>query len=236
MKYIVGLYLLILFTILTSADTCAQEKTETNKPENTFNFYFINGYAISYNFYEAKSYYLRAQLDLSTSKEDIDSDGESIQYYTGSTENYSTSDNHDNSYFLIGASVQIVFPIYVTKYGNIYLGAGPVFTYATRNYSSSRTQTNPDPTYSPVTSTSSTGEQNYDVAAIVLLGVKGIITENISLFVEANIKGGGRWQNSEGEYSNTDPSGYQYKNTYSSDGNGWFYEAQFIRMGVSISL
>jgi hypothetical protein len=70
----------------------------------------------------------------------------------------------------------------------------------------------------------------------VLLGVKGIITENISLFVEANIKGGGRWQNSEGEYSNTDPSGYQYKNTYSSDGSGWFYEAQFIRLGVSISL
>lgn len=236
MKSILGLLALVFFSVIFTSNLYSQEKKDSDKPEHTFNLYFINGYAISYDFYEAKSYYLRAGLDISTNKSNIDSDGENIQYYTSSTEQYSTSENTDNSYFSIGASVQIVFPIYVTKYGSIYLGTGPAFIYSTRNYSSSRTQTNPDPTYSPYTSLNSTDERNYDLAAVFLVGMEAIITDNISLFVEANIKGGGRWQNSDGEYSTTNTSGYYTKSTYSSDGSGWFYEAQFIRLGVSISL
>ena len=236
MKTVKALTVIFIFLNFFINNSLAQDEVKSDGPKNTFNFYFINGYAISYNFYEAPRYYLRAGLDISTSKSDIDSDGENIQYYTSSTEEYSTSESTDNSYFSIGASVQIIFPVYKTNFGKIYLGTGPVFSYTTRNYSSSRTQTNPDPTLSPYTSTSSTDERNYDVAAIVLVGVEGVITDNISLFVEANIKGGGRWQNSDAEYSSSNTSGYYTKNTYSSDGSGWFYEAQFIRMGVSISL
>jgi hypothetical protein len=233
MKYIIRLFSLFLFINFSSSQLYSQEKTELGTPENTFNFYFINGYTISYDFYEAQSYYLRAGLDISTTKEDIDSDGEVIQ--SPSSYESSTTESSDNSYFSIGASVQIILPFYETKYGNIYFGIGPVFTYSTTNYSSSRTYNDPVPTNTSKYS-NSTYEQNYDVAAIVLVGVEGTITDNISLFVEANIKGGGRWQKNESEYSNTDPSGYQYKNTSNSDGNGWFYEAQFIRLGVSISL
>ena len=234
MKTFKALTVIFLFLNFFTNNSLAQDEVKSEEPKNTFNFYFINGYAISYNFYEAHSYYLRAGLDISTSKEDINSDGESIQY--PSAYESSTTESSNNSYFSIGASVQIIFPVYVTKYGNIYVGTGPVFTSSTRNYKSSRTQTYSDPTSLPYSYTNITDEQNYDVAAIVLVGVEGILTENISLFVEANIKGGGRWQSSETEYSNSDPNGYQYKNTYNSDGNGWFYEAQFIRLGVSISL
>ncbi len=233
MKAFVVLSAIFLFIIFLSKNSIAQDEVKSEGPKNTFNFYFINGYTISYNFYEAKSYYLRAGLDISTSRSDIDSDGEVIQY--PSSYKSSTTESSDNSYFAIGASVQIIFPVYETKFGNIYLGTGPVFTYSTSNYSSSKTYNDSDPTNTSNYS-NSTDVQNYDLAAIVLVGVEGIITENISLFVEANIKGGGRWQSTESEYSNTDPSGYQYKNTQNSDGSGWFYEAQFIRMGVSISL
>jgi hypothetical protein len=233
MKNTLTLSVLILMVLFSLENIFAQEVSETEKPKNTFNFYFINGYAISYDLYEAQSFYLRAGLDISTSKEDIDLDGEIIQ--SPSDYESSTAESSDNSYFSIGASVQIIFPVYETKYGNIYFGTGPVFTYSTSNYSSSRTYNDPFPTNTYKYS-NSTYEQNYDVAAIVLVGVEGIITDNISLFIEANIKGGGRWKHTESEYSNTDPTGYQYKNTSSSDGNGWFYEAQFIRMGVSISL
>jgi len=233
MKNFVSLFAVILLSLFFTINSIAQDEVKSEGPKNTFNFYFINSYAISYNFYEASSYYLRAGLDISTSKSDIDSDGEVIQYPSGYES--STTENSDNSYFSIGASVQIIFPVYKTKYGNIYFGTGPVFTYSTTNYSSSRTYNDPVPTNTSKY-TNSTYVKNYDVAAIVLVGVEGIITDNISLFVEANIKGGGRWQHTESEYSNTDPTGYQYKNTSSSDGNGWFYEAQFIRLGVSISL
>ena len=233
MKTFMALTAIFLFFNFFINSSFAQNEVESAGPKNTFNFYFINGYAISYNFYEAQSYYLRAGLDISTTKENIDSDGEIIQYPSGYES--STTENSDNSYFSIGASVQIILPVYETKYGNIYFGTGPIFTYSATNYSSSRTYNDPVPTNTSKNS-NSTYEQNYDVAAIVLVGVEGIITDNISLFVEANIKGGGRWQHTESEYSNTDPTGYQYKNTSSSDGNGWFYEAQFVRMGVSISL
>ena len=233
MKTFMALTAIFLFFNFFINSSFAQNEVESEGPKNTFNFYFINGYAISYNFYEAQSYFLRAGLDISTTKENIDSDGEIIQYPSGYES--STTESSDNSYFSIGASVQIILPVYETKYGNIYFGTGPVFTYSTTNYSSSRTYNDQVPTNTS-NYTNSTYVQNYDVAAIVLVGVEGIITDNISLFVEANIKGGGRWQHTEIEYSNTDPTGYQYKNTSSSDGNGWFYEAQFIRMGVSISL
>jgi hypothetical protein len=233
MKTFMALIAIFLFFNFFINSSFAQNEVESEGPKNTFNFYFINGYAISYNFYEAQSYYLRAALDISTTKENIDSDGEIIQYPSGYES--STTESSDNSYFSIGASVQIILPVYKTKYGNIYFGTGPVFTYSTTNNNSSRTYNDLVPTNTSKY-TNSTYVQNYDVAAIVLVGVEGIITDNISLFVEANIKGGGRWQHTESEYSNTDPTGYQYKNTSSSDGNGWFYEAQFIRMGVSISL
>jgi len=233
MKNFVGHSAVILLSFFFTINSIAQDDVKSEGPKNTFNFYFINGYVISYNFFEAQNFHLRAGLDISTTKEDIDSDGEVIQYPSGYES--STTESSDNSYFSIGASVQIIFPVYETKYGNIYFGTGPVFTYSTSNYSSSRTYNDPDPTITSKYS-NSTDVQNYDLAAIVLVGVEGIITENISLFVEANIKGGGRWQSTESEYSNTDPSGNQYKNTQSSDGNGWFYEAQFIRLGVSISL
>ena len=233
MKTFMTLTAIFFSLILLSNNLLAQDEGKSEGPKNTFNFYFINGYAISYDFYKAQSFYLRGGLDISTAKEDIDSDGEIIQYPSGYES--STTESSDNSYFSIGASVQIILPVYETKYGNIYLGTGPVFTYSTTNYSSSRTYNDPVPTNTSKYS-NSTYEQNYDVAAIVLVGVEGTITDNISLFVEANIKGGGRWQHTESEYSNTDPTGYQYKNTSSSDGSGWFYEAQFIRMGVSISL
>ena len=118
-----------------------------------------------------------------------------------------------------------------------YLGAGPLFNYSSNSYSSSESRVNSDPGSSgPFTSSNSTNEKKYDVGAIFLVGLNAFITENLGVFVEANIKGGGRWQNSNSEYYNSNSIGDYNKSTYSSDGSGWFYEAQFIRMGVSISL
>lgn len=238
MKNIIALITSVFLLNILVNNLFAQEKTISDKPENTFNFYFINGYAISYNFYNADSYFLRVGIDLSTTKQDIDSDGESVQEYSGGySEKNTTSGNADNSYFSIGASAQIVWPVFKNKYGMFYLGAGPLFNYSNRTYSSSESRTNSNPGVTgPYKSSNSTNEKNYDVGAIFLVGLNAILTENFAVFVEANIKGGGRWQNTEAEYYSMDPYSNYNKNSYSSDGNGWFYEAQFIRMGISISL
>lgn len=240
MKNFIGLSLFSSILLFLIADLWAQEKIEPKKPNHTFNFYFINGYAISYNFYETKSFFLRGQLDLSTSKQDLDMEGERIYNYT-TTENKSiTSENNEDGYFSVGASAHIVFPLYSNEYGSIYFGTGPIFTYSSRNYSFSETYTQyyPDTNAVQYTGTNSNinKEKNYDAGVLAYLGLKGIITDNISIFVETHIKGGRRWKEYDWEYYNSDNQGNSSKTTSTSSGDGWFYEAQFIRLGVSISI
>lgn len=240
MKNFIVLSLLSFLLFFSTVSLWSQENKDPNKPDHTFNFYFINGYAISYNFYETEIFYLRAQMDLSTNKEDIDMEGESHQAYTTILNKYKTSGYTDNDYFSVGASAHIVFPLYSNKYGSIYFGTGPIFTYSTRNsaYSETGNQYYPDSNavqYSS-TSTFTNNEKNYDAGVLGLVGVQGIITDNIKLFVKAHIKGGRRWKDTEWESSNTNNVSYSSKTTSSSSGDGWFYEAQFIRLGISISI
>jgi hypothetical protein len=226
--------------ILLNAELFSQKDAEVAKPNHTFNFYFINGYAISYNFLETGSFFLRAQLDLSTNKQDIDLEGERITNYTTSEYKYSTSGNTDNDYFSVGASAHIVFPLYTNKYGRFYFGTGPIFTYTTMNYNFSETYTQYYPDTTAVqytqTNTNTNNVKNYDVGALVYIGLQGILTENISIFVEAHFKGGKRWNESDWESTSTNNVSNSIKTTSTSSGDGWFYEAQFIRLGVSISL
>jgi len=239
MKNIIGLLILVLVLLIFSNNLFSQEKTDTDKPENAFNIYFINGYAISYNFYQTKNYYLRAQLDLSTKGEEIDADGET-DYSNVSYDKNTVTTNSESNYFLIGISTYFIYPVYNTPYGNIYLGAGPAFNYS--NNSNTLTETRkefaPDSTTVQYSATyvTTNNEKNYDLSAVFIVGIEAYITENISIVVEANVKGGNRWQNNSYEHSYSNPSGDYSKYTSSTDGYGWFYEAQFIRLGVSISL
>jgi len=240
MKNLISFLAFNFLVFFLSTNLFSQEDIEPDKPKNTFNFYFINGYAVSYNFYNAESFYLRAQLDISTSKEDMDADGEIIEEYTNGTQKYSTTGNTETNYFSIGASAHIIFPVYKTNYGKVYLGTGPLFNYSNQNYnnSESRDQFSPDSNVFQYSTTSSitSNEKNYDVGALVLVGIEGIITDNISLFVEAYLKGGRKWKKTEWESLYSATPDYHSKQTSTKDGDGWFYEAQFIRLGVSISL
>lgn len=227
-------------SVLFISISFAQEGIESVKPNHTFNLYFINGYAISYNFLNTESLYLRVQLDLSTSKEDIDSEGESITQSRFLLEKHSRSGKNETDFFSIGASAHIIYPVYKTNFGEIYIGTGPLFNYSNSNYnySDSYTQYYPDSNAVQFTNkyTNTSKEKNYDAGVVLLFGIETFITKNISLIAEANLKGGRRWKTTEWEYSSSQNPDYYTKQTTNSDGNGWFYEAQFIRLGVSVSI
>jgi len=240
MKTTINLFISILFLNILSGISFAQENVTKTKPEHTFNLYFINGYAVSYNFYNAGIYYLRAQLDLSTSKEDLDTEGENVQDYPVARYERFTTGNSETDYFSIGVSAHIIFPVYKTNYGKIYVGAGPLFTYSNQNSSSTedRKEFSSDTVSTPnsYNYSVSNNEKNYDLGVLVLVGLEAIITDNISLFAEANFKGGRRWQDAKWKNTNVYSPSDSYHYTDETNADGWFYQAQFMRLGVSISL
>jgi hypothetical protein len=241
MKSALGLFIcLITLFSFTNAQTSKDLK---NPDLNTFNFNFINGYAISYNYLTTDNFWLRAQLDLFLSGEDME--GESDQSYTSTSGGFYGSrregdDNYESKYLGISLSTQILFPLYKSEYGFIYFGAGPKFTYS----SESRFSDSDDRIFSPdtvlVPSTnkysSEVNYKDYDIGILGLIGISAAITDNISLYVETHFSGGLRWTDSKFIYKTSSNSDYEDVNESNDTANGWFYEARFIRLGVTISI
>lgn len=232
---------LFLFTTTTTTNIVAQEVTVKKKNDlNTFNLYFINGYALSYNFYNTESYYLRAHLDIFLSSNESDSEGESSYQYIFNGEKRTFTGDAKNDYFNITVSPQIIFPVYTTSFGQVYLGGGPFLGYgkSTNSFNQETVEYYPDTTSTPSISTNSnfSKTKNINAGLVLAVGIKAFITDNISLFAETQFQGGRRWQENETTQEWTSYSGTFSKGRNTSDSDGWFYDAQFIRMGVSISL
>lgn len=242
MKTFAGSFLVISFFIIGFASVSSSQTDEKVSKENlnTFNIYFINGYALSYNYYTTEKFYLRAQLDFSTNGENIDTDGENIMEYTNSKEKQTRSDENKSDYLSVAISTQIIYPFYNSEYGQAYFGIGPKISYTNNSYKTDSDGKSyyPDTTSTPniFSNSNKNSSTSYDVGINLLLGLKAYITDNISLFAETHFTGGRRWAETEWNYTNVYNAIDSSKNTNESDGNGWFYEATFIRLGVSVSL
>jgi hypothetical protein len=195
----------------------------------TFNLYFINGYAISYDLIKNDKSVIRVHLDFSGTLTDINSDGTQIN--TGQMDQ-STTTGQKNGSWSVALSFYYLHTFYNSNLGEVYAGIGPGFGYSKDNYSSSQG-------YNSVNSynnyTSDTETKNYSLGLTFVLGIKSYITKSLSVFAESQFSGGKRWQKQDYSYSSTSNYSVSYQSSNIS-GHGWFGDAQSIRIGISISL
>lgn len=244
MKTFKGILLVVIFFLSINISNIAQteNKTET-KNLHSFSVYFINGYALGYDYYKTDAFKLRATLDLSLSGENQDSDDKrTSHYFSSSYSNNSiqtTVTETDRNDFSLTLSSQIILPIYKTEYGNIYFGSGPGIGYS-RNFSSSIIE---NTVYDPDTILSSNSHaQNdytttdYRVMLNVLIGAEVYISNNLSLFAETHLNAGLSWSEQKTLYKYLGNLGSEQNSEVNQNGNGWFYNFQYARIGVKISL
>lgn len=244
MKTFKGILLVVIFFLSINISNIAQteNKTET-KNLHSFSVYFINGYALGYDYYKTDAFKLRATLDLSLSGSDENSDGESRNIQYGSTYNGArdiTVRETDRNSFGVSLSTQIIFPIYKTEFGNIYFGAGPSVGYSKDHNTSSEEWKSyyPDTVTTPslYSSSSENTIQSYNVAANLMLGAEAIVSDNVSLFIEAHLNGGINWSDEKRIYRYKSNQNYEELREYNYNGDGWFYSFQYARIGVKISI
>lgn len=243
MKTFLGSFIVVLIILSGSVNIKAQTEEEQQKEKlHTFNLYIINGYALSYNFLTEKNYLLRAQLDISTNGSNSDTESKTSYMYLYSDDNKSEGNSDFKSnYFNVAFSVHFIYPVFKSKLGEAYIGAGPKFSYSN---SSSRASSNYKSYYPDTTSIpeeykyeSHILNHSYNLGITAVLGIKAYLTKNIGLFAETHITGGRNWSDGENENKNFDNDGNNTSSTKSnSESNGWFYEAQFVRLGISISI
>jgi len=244
MKAFKGLIIVIIISLLISVANLAQTENKTeNKNLHSFSVYFINGYALGYDYYKVDALKLRATLDLSLSGSDENSDGENknIQYgtpYYGSKE--ITERETDRSSFSVSLGSQIIFPIYKTEFGNIYFGAGPSLGFSkdhsTLDYNSKYYYPDTVTTPNLYTSTTENTIQSYNIAASILLGAEATVSNNISLFMETHLNGGMRWSDEKWINNSSSNPNSEERRENNYNGDGWFYSFQYARIGVKISL
>ncbi len=224
-----------LFIISSACEINAQDsgsKSDSVKL-HTFNLYFINGYAISYDLYKKEKSAVRVHLDFSSGLSDVSSDLEQSSTSSYGSTNKQTSSTKDNSSNLsITLSSYYIYSFYISEFGEAYIGAGPLFGYSKNSYTSSY---NPTDTLSYSNSYYDVMNKNYYIGATLLIGIREYLTKHVSLFAESHINGGRKWTKSESTNNSKGPRNYFSDQTYNSSGSGWFYDSQFIRVGMSVS-
>lgn len=244
MKTFKGLVLVIIIILSINISSVAQTENKTEQKDlHSFSVYFINGYALGYDYYKTDAFKLRATLDLSLSGVNQDSDGKNTNhYFSGSYFNNSIQESEietDRTNLSLSLSSQIILPIYKTEYGNIYFGSGPGIGYS-RNFSSSISE---NTVYDPDTALASKSHieneyttTEYNVKLNILLGAEVYISNNLSLFAETHLNAGLMWSEQKSLYKYQGNLGSEQNTEINQDGSGWFYNFQYARIGVKISL
>ncbi len=240
MKTVSEFLLVFLLAVIYNIPTFAQtDNIKSQKDLNTFNLYFINGYAISYNYYTTDEFLLRAHLDLSVSGNNLDKTSSQLNYYPTGSNNYKSSGSTDQKSFNVSVSTHLIYPVYSSRFGQAYIGAGPIFGYSVQSISQNSESENIPfdttfSTYSFKEKRESTNK-NYNLGLMAIAGLKTYLTESIGLFAEVHLIGGRTWANNKSSFSSTQSSRSEtaYENT--DDSNGWFYSLQFLRIGVMFS-
>lgn len=234
MKNTIRGILIVALIILNIPGITKAQAGDSSAAKNlhTFNLYLINGYALSYNFCNTDKFYLRAALDFSTYKSDMDNDRKS-SYGAIPTDNNTIERNSINENFSVGFSAQIIFPVYTAEYGQAYLGGGPSITYSIGKYSTDEHHVSES--FGTSSYSSSNNDKGYHAGVLIIGGIEAFITNNISMFAETHLNGGIIWRKSEWSSRSIDSSGFEQISNASEESDGWFYDATFIRLGVSLS-
>ena len=244
MKTLMGLFLVIIISASINTSTLAQTEQKTEKENlQSFSFYFINGYALAYDYYKTDAFRLRANLSLDLSGSDIESDGENKYVYTNPSL-YGSKEIRDedtkSDYLGVALSTHMIYPIYNTQLGNIYVGFGPSIGYSKRNSNSTykNERYSPDTVSVPTVYFNSSEyiDSDFYLAASLLFGLEAYIVDNISLFAETHLSAGIDWTENKTTHKYSSGTSYDETSEYNSEGSGWFYSFQYVRMGVKISI
>ncbi|HEX2963203.1 MAG TPA: hypothetical protein VHO43_15500 [Ignavibacteriales bacterium] len=207
---------------------------KTNIPGNTFYFYFINGYALAYKFYNSGNSDFRLRIDFSSSYSDnkIDRNSE----YEGPSkdkriyENTSTSSLNN-----ITAEFAYSYNFYRSHLGQAYLGAGPFISYSRLKQESSNNSTYPENTgYNQ-----NDNSLNYGFSAglSAFVGLEAFISQSIRVFAETQLTGGRTWNKSEVKYEQVSLQSSSRTISTSNDTNSsWSYNLTSVRIGLGISI
>lgn len=244
MKTLMGFFLVIIISTSINTSTLAQTEQKTEKENlQSFSFYFINGYALAYDYYKTDAFRLRANLSLDLSGSDMESDAENKYVYSnpmsyGSKELRDEDSNSD--YFSITLSTHMIYPVYNTQLGNIYVGFGPSIGYSKRNSNSSykNERYSPDTVSVPTVYFSSNEyiDSDFYLAANLLFGLEAYLVDNISLFAETHLNAGIDWTNNKTTHKYSSGTALVEDSVYDSEGSGWFYSFQYVKIGIKISI
>lgn len=213
----------MLFCLIVSIPVFPQEvekDTLTFIRNRSFDFYFVNGYAVGYKF----------NLDTRSSlKFILDFDGSYLNRISSYSDvRYELTEKRDNINLNLYAFY--LYSLYKNNYADILLGIGPYYNVNYYSNKSVQTQNNiSNSTYRIYYSS------NYHaLGGSIMFGIEGFITSHLSLIAEAHLTGSHRWEIQHGETTRNE-QGIE-SDRYTSDGTSksWFWEINFARLGIGI--
>lgn len=215
--------LLVFMSLCNNYFTYAQEVEKDDSifvRERSFDFYFVNGYAVGYKFNLNEKSQVKFVLDFKGTYLNQD------RSETDSPSEYSERRDNINLAFY-GA---YCYSIYKNPYVDIYLGIGPY--YNLNFYSNKGTEFVKD-TLKTIFRNYASNSYNA-LGASTIFGVEGFISSHISLIAEAQLTGLYRWEKNYSENTRTAQGTEVNRSQYEDKTTSWFYDINFVRLGIGI--
>lgn len=228
-KAVITLILISLFVFENQVEAQA-EKDVTNESMSV-NIYFINGYAVSFDFYKHDNSAMRLHLDFNGT--DLSDESKGDRYGSNSADEKIT-DERNFSTFAVSVSPQYYFTFFNSVNVSSYLSFGPLFGYESGHDEQKFTvkKENFMQEYVTITNENTVKNTSWKIGAVFSIGLKGKLTDNIGLFAESYFDLTKRWTTNDIDIKNTD---YYYTYKSETSGGGWKFETNFVRAGISIS-
>lgn len=188
--------------------------------EKSFDFYFVNGYAVGYEFNLNENSKVKFVLDFKGTYLNQD------RSETDFRPEYSEKRDNINLAFYAA----YCYSIYKNPYVDIYLGIGPY--YNLNFYSNKGTEFVKDTLQTIFRNYSSNSYNAFGASTI--FGVEGFINSHISLIAEAQLTGLYRWEKYYSENTRTAQGTEVNRSQYEAKINSWFWEINFARLGIGI--
>lgn len=227
----VKLFLLLSFFIFSVGPVYSQDapKTDSLSFNKSFDFFFINGYAIGYKFKLNDNSALRLTLDLRGTYLNLDAESDAQSSFPWDTLSNKSNEERESNNINLALSASYLYYLLYSKYVSIYTGTGPYLAYNNYSYDNVSEYERLD-----ISSRNFNKINAFSVGLLSLFGVSGSLNENVNLFAEAQLITIYQWNKSNYENTEKNSSGETSRRTSESSSNGWALEFTFVRVGMGI--
>lgn len=227
----VKLVLLFGIFVISFNPVYSQEapKTDTLSVNKSFDFFFINGYAIGYKFKANENSALRLTLDLRGTYFNSNGESDSQSSFPWDTLSNKSSEDREANNINVALSASYLYYLFNSKHVSIYTGSGPYFSF--NNYSlKSVSNYNRDER----TNRNFNKSNGFSIGLLSLFGVAGSLNENVNLFAEAQLAAVYQWTSSNYESTENNEGAEVSRRISESSSNGWLLEFTVVRVGMGI--